>query len=307
MASDIRGLVTNIQDYAVHDGYGLRSIVFLKGCPLRCGWCQNPECVKSEREVMFRRSMCIDCKRCLEACPLGAIKEDLEGRIDRTVCDGCMRCVDACPSAALSAVGVWFSVEQVIRTLLAYKAFYDGSDKGGVTLSGGEPLFQPEFALSLLRECKEQGIHTALETCGYTSYHLLSEACKNLDLLLYDIKHMDDERHKAGTGVSNVSILDNLARLRRDAGDLECVIRIPLIPGFNDYTENIEKTAEFVASLGIQQIDVLPFNELASAKYREIGERWTYADVKRQKEEALTKITEIIRLHGLKVTVGGLW
>lgn len=306
-STDVKGLVANIQDYAVHDGYGLRSIVFLKGCALRCNWCQNPECVEPKVEVIFRQNSCMHCKRCFDVCPRSAIKETLDGRIDRTLCDGCMLCVDICPSRALSRVGFWFSPDQVLTTLLQYKPFYDTSDRGGVTLSGGEPLFQPDFTLAVLKLAKEQGIHTAVETCGYSSYDILYKVSEYLDLVLYDIKHMDPVQHKIGTGVENDRILSNLNNLRRDRESLECVVRIPLIPGFNDGMEDIRRTAEFVAGLGIKQVDLLPFNELASAKYKEMGKKWAYEKVRRQENQALSQMAEAVESYGLRVTVGGLW
>lgn len=307
MEKTIKGLICNIQDYSVHDGCGLRSIVFLKGCPLRCAWCQNPECINSKPEVIFRPQLCIDCKKCFEVCPEDALLDTLDSRIDRNKCTGCLKCVEVCPSAALKKVGTVMTSEEVIKEILQYKAFYDASENGGVTFSGGEPLFQVEFIKDLLKKCKSYGLHVAMETCLYADTEIIMDIISYLDLLLCDIKHMDEAKHKEGTGVSNRLILDNLKKICQQENRPECVIRIPLIPGYNDDEENIEKTAVFVKSLGIKQIDLLPFNDLAGAKYRELNQNWPYADTKQQPPEVLDKLAKIIEKQGLTVTIGGLW
>jgi pyruvate formate lyase activating enzyme len=175
-----------------------------------------------------------------------------------------------------------------------------------VTLSGGEPTFQPKFALALLKRCREYGIHTAMETCGYTNYDVLKGLVDHLDLLLYDIKHMDDYLHRKSTGVSNKLILANLERLMRE-NTVECVVRIPLISGFNDNEENVENSSTFLSSLGIKKVDLLPFNELPSGKYKLLGQEWEYKNMKRQPEQVLKKLKKIVEAHGLEVTIGGLW
>jgi pyruvate formate lyase activating enzyme len=302
------GWVTNLQDFVVHDGPGLRVLVFLKGCPLRCRWCQNPESLAPFPEIEFHASLCLGCLKCSEVCPIpGAIVENKEQRIDRSKCIGCMACVDACLGKALRRVGEWMSVEQVMQKLVRYKPFFDHSDYGGVTLSGGEPTFQPEFALRLLKSCHEIGIHTAMETCGYTNYEKLKGIVQNVDLLIYDVKHIDEASHMTGTGVSNYLILENLERLCREV-DTEITVHVPLIPGFNDDDENIIKTAEFVSSLKkIRHIDLLPFNELPSAKYKAMGLGWEYAETRRQSPQRLARLQERVQSYGLEVNIGGLW
>jgi len=302
------GWVTNLQDFVVHDGPGLRVLIFLKGCPLKCRWCQNPESLASFPEIEFHTSLCIGCLRCLEVCPIpGAIIEDKEQRIDRSKCIRCMACVDTCLGTALRSVGERMSVEQVMQKIVRYKPFFDRSDRGGVTLSGGEPTFQPEFALRLLKSCREIGIHTVVETCGYTNYETLRRIARNVDLLIYDIKHMDEASHITGTGVSNCLILENLERLCKEM-DTEIVVHVPLITGFNDDDENVIKTAEFVSSLKkIKHVDLLPFNELASGKYKAMGLNWEYAQVRRQSPERLAGLQDIVQSYGLEVNIGGLW
>jgi len=302
------GWVTDIQDLAVHDGPGLRVLIFLKGCPLRCRWCQNPESLAPFPEIEFHASLCLGCLKCLEVCPIpGAIVEDKEQRIDRSKCISCMACVDACLGKALRRAGEWMSVEQVMQKIVRYKPFFDHSDRGGVTLSGGDPIFQPKFALRLLKSCHEIGIHTAMETCGYTDYETLREIAQNVDSLIYDIKHMDEASHIIGTGRSNRLILENLRRLCKEV-DTEIAVHIPLIPGFNDDDDNIIKTAEFVSSLKkIKHIDLLPFNYLASGKYKAMGLDWEYNETRRQSPEQLARLQEIVQSYGLEATIGGLW
>ena len=288
-----KGLIVNLQDYSVHDGYGIRTLIFLKGCPLRCPWCQNPEAVGPVEEIKYQGVRCIECFKCVEVCPRGAILRDKENRIDRKRCDLCMKCVEVCPSKALSRVGMMMSVDEAMRTILSYKPFYDQSEKGGVTLSGGEPTFQPKFTLALLKRCKENGIHTAMETCGYVSYDVLRSMLDHLDLVLYDLKHMRSDIHKRMTGVSNERILENFKKLSREK--VECVVRIPLIVGFNDDEENVRETSRFVASLGVKKLDLLPFNQLPSGKYKTLGLDWEYKDVTRQSDETLGHLKGIVQ------------
>jgi len=302
-----KGFITNIQDYVVHDGPGLRVLVFYKGCPLRCRWCQNPENLAPFPEIMYRPSLCVESKRCFEVCPEDAITEDKEHRIDRSKCTRCMRCVDVCLGKALTRVGEWVSVEQLVEQVVKYKPFFDSSDHGGVTLSGGEPTFQPEFTLEFLKLLRKLGIHTAFETCGYAEYEALKRMAQSADLVIYDIKHMDEAKHIIGTGVSNRLILENLSRLCEEV-DTEIVVHLPLICGFNDDDENITKSAEFVSSLRkIKHVDLLPFNYLASGKYKGMDLEWEYAGVRQQSEERLAELEEIVQSYGLEVVVGGLW
>jgi len=307
-ASNISGLISDIQNFVVHDGPGLRVIVFLKGCSLTCRWCQNPECINFFPEVAFHWQNCLGCMKCSEICPIpGAIIEGEKQRIDRNKCTRCMRCVDVCPGRALQKVGELISAEKLLDKILRYRPFFDRSGKGGVTLSGGEPLFQPKFSLTFLRLCHENGVNTAVETSGFAQYKIFLKVVKSVDLILYDIKHMDDVAHKVGTGRSNKLILNNLSRFCQDT-DTEVVVRIPLIPGYNDDYENIRKTAEFVASLKrIKQLDLLPFNQLASAKYAAMGIYWQYKNTKQQPKKQLAKLQNIVEACGLETNIGGLW
>ena len=306
--SNTSGFIVNIQDYSVHDGYGIRTLVFLKGCPLRCPWCQNPESIKGNYELKYQGSLCMECFQCADVCVHDAIiKGDPASRVDWDKCTHCMACVDACPTKALSGVGIKMTVEEVMKKVLSYKPFYDASEKGGVTISGGEPTFQPDFTLALLQRCAECGIHTAMETCGYTKYEILESLARYLDLFLYDIKHMDDVQHKRVIGVSNALILENLEKIAKGATAKECVIRIPLIPDFNDSEENIRETSSFVRSLGIQRLDLLPFNEFPYGKYKTLGMEWECKHMKRQPKEQLDHLKAVAEHCGVDVTIGGLW
>lgn len=301
-----QGRVLSIQDYSVHDGYGIRTLVFLKGCPLRCPWCQNPESIQSVSEIKFSQHLCIRCFKCKEVCNQEAILNNGDRRIDHDRCNLCFKCVQACPSGALSKVGSYKSVEDIMKIILSYKPFYDESNKGGVTVSGGEPTFQPQFTRSILKQCKEHGIHTAMETCGFTKFEILQSILPFLDLILYDVKHMDNKLHEKYTGVPNTLILENLNRISA-ISEPECVIRIPLIPGFSDDEKNVEQTAQFISSLNIRKLDLLPFNQLPSGKYKTLGIDWVYRETERQDEQKLMNLKEIAESHGLEVTIGGLW
>ena len=169
------GFITNFQDFAVHDGFGLRVLLFLKGCPLRCTWCQNPEAISTEYELMFHPKLCKGCGKCLEVCEVKAINNDGTEKVDRSKCNKCMKCTYVCPTGALARKGKWISSDEVVQTFIDYKPFFDNSDKGGITLSGGEPLFQPEFAIDILQKCREKGIHTA-KTCGYANYSVIGSS-----------------------------------------------------------------------------------------------------------------------------------
>lgn len=304
-----KGWISNIQDFSLHDGPGIRVLLFLRGCPLKCTWCQNPESYDSSPQIEFHKSQCVGCGKCSEVCLVpGAIAQNGDHRIDRTKCTQCMACVDACLGKALKKVGEQASVEDLVEIISRYKPFFDHSDRGGVTLSGGEPTFQPEFTLNLLKAYQKAGIHTVMETCGYIDYKTLDAIVKHVNLLIYDIKHMDERKHREGTGKSNRLILNNLRKLCQDHHETEIIIHVPLIGGYNDDEDNIRKTAEFLKSLErIKHVDLLPFNDLASDKYRVMGVDWKYDGVKRQSPEYLARLKNIVESFGLEVTLGGLW
>jgi len=262
------GIIFNIQKFSVHDGPGIRTTVFMKGCPLRCRWCANAESLNPQPEPGIIRDNCNNCGKCIEICPLGAISIDKDNslRFDRTICDACGECLTACVPGAITIYGKQLTVDEVFSEISRDKSFYEGSG-GGVTVSGGEPLRQAEFTAALFRKCREQGIATCLDTCGYADTSKLKEALDFTDYVLYDIKHMNDEQHCLLTGSSNTSILEN-ARIIAESGT-QVLFRIPLIKGVNDSVENIRETAQFIRTLGNgSAVELLPYHRLGAGKYQ---------------------------------------
>jgi pyruvate formate lyase activating enzyme len=301
------GRVFDIQTYAIHDGPGIRTLVFLKGCPLRCLWCQNPESQSPLPEVLFYSDKCTGCGKCVEVCPEGAI-EIVEGRsrIKRDICKGTGKCAEVCPNEARTLAGREVTAEEVLREVEKDKIFYKRSG-GGVTLSGGEPLAQPEFATDVLRLCKEAGIHTCIETTGYAKWDTLKQVLEYTDLVLYDLKHMDPVEHVKCTGVSNKLILDNTVRLHLEFPAIPVTARIPVIPGYNDSVENIEATAQFVAhELGPSTpVNILAYHKLGESKYRNLEKTDHTVAITPPSEEHLSKLKNIIESFWLSVAIGG--
>lgn len=256
------GIVFNIQHYSVHDGPGIRTVVFLTGCPLRCSWCSNPESQKTGPQLAYNPSKCLTfdhCIRCMEVCSAGAIQkgDDNRAKIDFETCTNCLLCADICPPTAIRVYGEEKTVKEVIDSVENDSIFYSRSG-GGLTLSGGEPLHQPEFALALIREARKRRINTAIETCGHCKTEHLLAAGEHLNHALYDIKTMDPEVHKAGTGVSNERILKNFNALREARPDLPIRVRTPIVPGFNDSESAIRAILEFIKDVPNVSYEMLP-------------------------------------------------
>jgi pyruvate formate lyase activating enzyme len=267
-----RGIVFDIQHYAVHDGPGIRTLVFLKGCPLGCVWCCNPESQSAQPELRRLASRCQACLRCAGVCPVTAVREE-DGSVvfDRAACARCREraCVDACCSQALSVAGTWMDVETVVARVAADEEFYENSG-GGVTFSGGEPFAQHEFLHALLSACRGRGIQTAVETCGHVATHVLLEAEPLVDLFLFDLKLAEGARHRLLTGVDNRLILDNLAALaRRSAARIS--LRVPLIPGLTDDEANLSAIAVIAAKHGLDVVYLQPYHPLGRDKYEQFG------------------------------------
>jgi pyruvate formate lyase activating enzyme len=300
-----KGVIFNIQHYSIHDGPGIRTTVFLKGCPLRCLWCQNPESQASRPEIFFDSEKCSGCGTCVQVCPEGAI-EIYEGRsrTNRDLCQGNGKCAEVCPNEARNLMGRYATAGEVFERVAADDIFYQRSG-GGVTLSGGEPLAQPQFAISLLKLCKDAAIHTALDTCGYASWATVKQVLEYVDLVLYDLKHMDPVEHKKHTGVPNELILDNAKRIHHGLS-IPMLARIPLIPGYNDTAENIAATAQFIATeLDSIEVHLLPYHRMGETKYERMEEPERSISVQPPSDERMEEIKEVFESFGLTVNLGG--
>ncbi len=299
----LEGQIFDIQRYSVNDGPGIRTIVFLKGCPLRCLWCCNPESQKPLPQLFYFGSLCTRCYRCVNVCPTGATSKAADGSIiiDRQLCQVCGKCVAECPSEARVITGKTMTVEEVLEVVKKDAIFYRNSD-GGVTLSGGEPTSQPEFSKELLRRCQESGLDTAIETSGYVDWQKLKEILEYVDLVLFDIKHMDSSNHRQLTGVGNELILANAARIAGEGKPL--IIRVPLIPGCNDSEENIEALIAFMKKLRLSRVDLLPYHRLGVGKYERLGMEYDLKELESYKEERSEVIKKRLEAKGLQATIG---
>ena len=298
------GIVFDIKKFSIHDGPGIRTTVFLKGCPLRCWWCHNPEGLVPQPELAFRANRCIKCDACLDVCVHGAISRDGDAVLtDATRCTLCGTCVAACYAEARQIVGREMTVAQVMAAIERDVPFYDESG-GGATFSGGEPLLQGDFLLELLRACRARGIHTTVDTCGFAPWEVLDGVRKYADLFLYDLKLMDDARHRAFTGVSNALILSNLQALSQQGHAI--VVRMPLIPGINDDEMNVNQTGMFLSALPhLIRVDVLPYHGLGDEKYGRLNKPYSLSETRPPPEEKVAEAVRILKGFGLQVGVGG--
>ncbi|HAL48109.1 MAG: glycyl-radical enzyme activating protein [SAR202 cluster bacterium] len=295
------GLVFDIKRYAVHDGPGIRTTVFLKGCSLRCVWCHNPEAIAHGPEVFFYPDRCIACGSCVEACPTGAqtLADDGHRTFDRSTCDLSLQCVDVCNSNALMLAGKQLTVDEVMDEVREDATFYRVSG-GGVTLSGGEPLLQNEFATALLNACNAEGFHTSLDSCGQVPWSFYERALPYVDLVLYDLKHIHADSHKEFTGASNRRIIQNLRKLNERGTPVE--IRMLIVPTVNDSEEQVGQAAEFLAGMdNITAVRLLAYHSMAVSKYTSLGKDSTMPDVESPDTDAMAKVAEWVRGYGLTV------
>ena len=303
----MKGIIFDIKRFSIHDGPGIRTTVFFKGCPLHCLWCHNPEGIDSRLELMPHPGRCAeDCFDCLQACPDGPLSKT-NGRVtvDRARCDekSCLRCADACLYDALSVVGRRVSVAELIGEIEKDRVFYEQSG-GGVTFSGGEPLEQHRFLETLLDELRGRLYRTAVDTSGLASFHVLEKIARKTDLILYDLKIMDEIKHEEYTGVSNGIILDNLKKL--SGVGREIWIRLPLISGVNDDDDNIRRMAEFLRALkNIHRVSILPYHKGGCEKYKNLGKESEFREFDPPSPSRLTEVEGILAKSGLPVKRGG--
>jgi pyruvate formate lyase activating enzyme len=298
------GTVFNIMRFSVQDGPGIRTTVFLKGCPLECAWCHNPEALSGAKEMLFRPDHCIACGDCMDVCPRHAIVEK-EGKYEtRTeLCVRCGTCADACAADAREVIGRAMTVDEVMREVERDAPFYRESG-GGVTFSGGEPLLQHRFLVLLLRSCVSRGFHTVVDTAGYASPDVLFRVAELTDLFLYDLKSVNEEIHRRFTGISGALIRGNLERLA--SWGKKVVIRMPIVPGVNDSRANIEAAGRFIASLGnVVQVQLLPYHTIGVDKYARLGVPYSLPGVQTPSSGYLNSIAEeLLRFHPV-VSIGG--
>jgi pyruvate formate lyase activating enzyme len=298
----VRGVIFDIKRFAVYDGPGIRTTVFLKGCPLRCLWCHNPESMSRQVQLMFTPMKCIGCGNCLEVCPQGAHQlVDEQHVIVRELCVTCGACAEGCYAGALELAGREVTVAEMLDEVLRDRPFYETSG-GGMTLSGGEPLFQYEFTRALFQAAKAEGIHTALDTTGLAPWERLELLLDDVDLILYDLKQMDSERHRALTGVPNEQILENLRQV--DGVGQRSWIRIPLIPGQNDSDANYHALGRFISGLEhVERVEILRYHRLAESKYESVGYDYTLQGLETPSEEWAESRRQILVSYGLTQAV----
>jgi pyruvate formate lyase activating enzyme len=298
------GLVFDIKRYSINDGPGIRTTVFLKGCPLQCRWCHNPEGQSFTPEVMVRAARCLkDCSECLAVCPEDALsKSGAMLALDRVRCTACGECAEICPTQAIEIVGHRLTPAELVQEIEKDRVFHEESD-GGVTFSGGEPLSQPDFLDEVLDLCRKKEIHTAVDTCGLAVPEVLERIAAQTDLILFDLKTMDEQKHISFTGQSNRLILENLKKLA--AMGQKTIVRIPIVPGINDDPENIRRTAGFLRTLeGISEISLLPYHKMGRDKSKGIEKTGLCPEYETPTEESLERIQADLESYGFRVSRG---
>ena len=305
-AEDTKGVIFNVQHYSIHDGPGIRTTVFLKGCPLKCFWCQNPESQDHKPVIFLNAEKCTGCGMCVDVCPEEAIRIiDNISVTDRKLCKGLGNCAEICPNDARNLMGRYITAGEVFEDVNSDAIFYQNSG-GGVTISGGDPVAQPDFTISILKLCRDAGIHTAIDTCGYTNWETLKKILEYVDLVLYDFKHMDSDEHRKNTGVTNDLILDNVKKIHHEL-KLPMLARVPILPGSNDSFENLERTARFISNELANGIGVhlLPYHRLGETKYERMEESEKSIPVQPPSDKYMVKLKEIFEAYGLTVNLGG--
>lgn len=292
------GVVFNIQKFSIHDGPGIRTTVFLKGCPLRCAWCANPESQLGKVQIMYDAQKCLHCQKCVEICPEQAISLGADDRIhvDFHKCSGCLGCTRSCPGRALTHEGERKTVEEVFDICMQDEMFYEESG-GGVTISGGEGMLQPDFTEALIRKLKAHGIHTAIETTGYIMPDVFQRLAPRFDLLLFDVKHYNPEQHRAGTGVRNERIIENLIWAHEQG--IKILPRVAVIPGFNDKLGDAAGIAALLNRIGLGRVQLLPFHQMGERKYEFLNREYALAGIQNLHAEDLQDYRKVFLDAGL--------
>jgi pyruvate formate lyase activating enzyme len=301
----LHGQIFNLQRFSLHDGPGIRTTIFLKGCPLRCLWCDNPESQRMESQIVYWDERCIRCNTCLTVCTRSAIEiDDAEHKhIVNERCDLCGRCLEECYAGAWEQIGRAMTVIEVVELVEQDRLFYEQSG-GGITLSGGEPTTQIEFSQSILQICHNRGIHTAIETCGHVSWNTWERLLPHLDLILYDLKEVDPIQHTYCTGTSNELILDNLRKLART--DKPIILRRVVIPGLNDSPASLEALGRLLQELGtIQEVNLLPYHHFGRGKYERLGKEYPMGNTPALQADQLADLRDLLMSYGLTVKIGG--
>lgn len=292
-----QGMVFNIQKFSIHDGPGIRTTVFLKGCPLRCKWCSNPESQLDKIQVLYDHTKCLHCQTCIHICPKHAITNHKQSiSIDFNKCIGCLQCITHCPNHALSHEGEYKSVNEIVTICKQDIDFYEESN-GGVTISGGEGMSQPDFLKALATALKKENIHLAIETTGYIEPEQFKELSTYFDLLLFDVKHYNTKKHQRYTGVDNTIILQNLAWALKQ--QLDILVRIPVIPGFNDTIEDAKKLALLLKNIHTRKVQLLPFHQFGEKKYESLNKTYEYKNIKALHPEELNEYLQQFLEQGI--------
>jgi len=287
--ANTEGIIFDIQKFSIHDGPGIRTIVFLKGCPLACKWCSNPESQKHQQEIMWKSMLCVGCNKCEEACPQKAISTKTDGskHFDRIRCVACGTCDSVCFRGAITLAAKFVNVDEIMCEVEQDMVFYETSG-GGLTVGGGEPLLQPKFAAKLLKVAKEKGIHTAIETAGEVPWKNYEKVLPYADLILQDIKIMDRMKHLKYTGQYNDRILENCINLGKTSSNF--CIRMPLIPGVNDDDDSIAAVAKFAGEIGAFDIELLQYHQYGVSKYEQLEKKYRLPYLKSQSDEEMTRV-----------------
>jgi len=296
-----KGIVFNVQKYSLHDGKGIRTIIFLKGCSLVCAWCSNPESQTALPQLGYNPAKCLtvnECSRCLDICPENALVPGRDGviTVDMALCNNCLKCVEACPCQALDTYGYKITVGEALDQVEEDNMFYSRSG-GGMTLSGGEPLFQEQFAICLLREARKRYIDTCIETCGNIAWPVLDEAAGYLNHTYFDIKLMDSEAHRKATGFDNTQIKKNFSKLVGHHPDLPVTVRTPVIPGINDTEQEINKIVDFVKGRSNVKYELLAYHRMGTAKYKYLGRNYPLSNHKDLPKERFAELSAFAQLQ----------